>query len=234
MIKLNNIVDINKYDYFKDNYFKDNNILNKKDHSNKCLLIDYFIIIKLIFKKIGLHMNNYFYKNITLYLTTEIEYNFKNIKLYKYYFLYYDYYYISYHLYDFIYKFNLKKNLITAYLKNYLNIINENNFYINSYIYNNYIDNIKILNISFHIYHKNLIFNNTLFKIHFEIPYYLLDNIDIKNFKDFDNFIIQSWENTFGIVMYDYFTSPYIIKHIHFDIFKKIILRLFRHRLLTN
>lgn len=229
MTKLYNIVDVN---YFINKY--NNSYNDSYDHSNKCLLIDYFIIIKLIFNKIGLHMDNHFYKNITLYLTTEIEYNFKNFKLYNYYFTYYDYYYVSYHLYDFIYKFNLKKKLMSAYLKNYLNYVHDDNFYTNVYIYNNHINNLKILNVSFYIYHKNLIFNDTSFKIHFEIPYYLLYNVNIKNFKDFDNFIIRSWENTYGIIMYDYFTSPYIIKHIYFDIFKKIILKLFKCQLLTN
>lgn len=209
-------------------------------NNNKAKIIDYFILIKLIFLKYNVHFYDTFYQEIIEYILPKI-----NINNLMYNTISNTYYCLDY---DDILNFNNKYNIKNKYIKllfknsNFLNEYNnskKNNFnmkidiqYNTSYDYYIRENGVSPLNGIIFIkltFIKDIfyILNYTITNFIYEIPLYMIYEIqNINTFTQFDNIITNIWENNLGFVMYDYIVSDTIKKIIYYEFFKKIILRL--------
>ena len=201
---------------------------------NKLKVIDYIIILKLLIKKLDIEFPNNFYENWVLYLVPIIDFNFyekKNI------FTYCDNNFAN----NLISKYNLKHKLFKVFDKTYISTSYKIDLVNNNYINNNirYIFEFRrdiiegkksiILKINFIDKYPCTIIDKVIHSFLFEIPE---DNLDLLNkkkwtYNEFNNLIIQLWEESQGLIMMDYvyFSSP-MKKIIYFDFFKKILLRI--------
>jgi len=201
---------------------------------NKLKVIDYIIVLKLLIKKLNIEFPNNFYENWVLYLIPVIDFNTYEKRNR---FTYCDNDLAN----NLISKYNLKHKLFKVFDKNFISnscIIDlVNNNYINNnirYIFEFRRDIIEekksiILKIDFIDKYPFTIIDRILHSFLFEIPE---DNLDILNkqkwtYNDFNNLIIQLWEENRGLIMMDYvYSASPMKKIIYFDLFKKILLRI--------
>jgi hypothetical protein len=224
-------------DYFYENKNINNiNIYKHNDYNNnKAKIIDYFILIKLIFYKYYVFLHNDFYKEIIEYLLPIIRFN---NNLYK-------KIYNNYYVYDidnvlnFSNKYNIKDKFVKLLYKN-----NNFNYDINNekykikleiqfntfFDYSNtfgIIESNGIFFIKITFIKEILFFNFPISSFYFDIP--LINVYEIKKinkFTMFDNYMTSIWENNMALIMYNYIISHPIKKIIYYELFKKIILRL--------
>ena len=184
---------------------------------NKCKIIDYIILLKLIMLDKNIYLPNIFYKEWSLYLIPVIKRN-------KFSFIqYYDYCSIK----ELSITYNFKDNIF----KLMDNLYHDKNLYITISCYQKFILNKKILYFeidiikSFDFFIKNLIKYN-LVQYTYEIPFDLFYEIKQNNnwrIRNFNNLIRIIW-NKYN-VMYDYICSDFITRVVYFYFFKKIIIR---------
>ena len=201
---------------------------------NKLKIIDYIIVLKLLIKKINFEFPNNFYEEWVSYLIPYIDLN-SYQKQNK--FTYYDNDLAC----RLVSKYNLKDKLFKVFDKNY----KDNNNLIDL-VNNNYINNditytfefrkdlleqkkLIILKIKFiHKYYGTII-DRVMDSFLFEIPEENLEKLvkDKWTYNEFNNLIIQLWENNKGLIMVDYvYSASPMKKLIYFDMFKKILLRI--------
>ena len=191
------------------------------NNHNKCKVIDYLILLKLILLNKNIYFPNNFYKEWVLYLTPYLKKNNDN-----HYILYYDYCEIS----QFIPRYNIKYNLLNIFNKLY----NFKNIYITVFLRKKKdFDNVSFLVIDINLMRNiNFVINDIIQYIIetfiFEIPEYMINSL--KNiewtFLKFNKLIIKIWEEYFGVVMYQYIYSSYVEKIIYYHFFKKIFVRI--------
>ena len=175
---------------------------------NKSNLIEYMLLLKLIFHNKNIYFPNIFYVDIVKYLIPNFQ--IKN-------------YYNDTLIYNnFIPKYNIKEKLLNILIDNkklYCNI------YLQYKVYNIYdIVQLKIdiYKIQYDIYYLNKI----LFLYEFPIKD-LKDIILINKFITFDKQIIFLYEKYHGLFMCDYIGCNINKKIIYYELFKKIFLRFF-------
>lgn len=196
-------------------------ILNKY---NKCKLIDYLLLIKLIMEERNIYFSNLFYIEIVSYLKPHIlpiynsiinnnQYNYSDLAN------------------NIISKYNIDYSLFgyKIFMKNkpYSLYVNKD-MYIDIYIKKKITNDITIFDIKIHfnLYSFNI---NVIGKIdffHYEIPVISYKNIKYNTFDNFNNDMIDIWSDNFAIFMWDYFTCINDKKIIYYELFKKIIIRL--------
>ena len=202
---------------------------------NKCTMNEYLILLNLLMNKFNIYFNGIFYKEILQYLIPylDIKIHMKKSIIYD---SYYDYCKLDY----FIAKYNIKYNLLRHYIDTYTYTlfsktnVNENtlfsktnvneNTYTYTYIHQTYYNDIKIIYIKiyfFMLYGKIYIFK-------FTIPYNIFNKLyNIKKYKDFNEEMNIIYENNHGCLMDDYIFSNVRKKIVYYELFKKLILRLF-------
>lgn len=199
-------------------------------HHNKTKIIDYLILLKLIFNKYNIYMHNEFYNELIDYIKPIFIFNTTILNENKYFYRYTNTLSIN----DFEKAYNIKHNLLKIFLKYKYTYINFNDIFINIELYyytNNTYKNtnsmtslcLKINFIKTYIY----MINYTISSLSYEIP---LDEINIlknmNNINKFNEYICDIWQNSCGIMMYDYIISNSIKKLLYYDFFKKIICRI--------
>ena len=211
-------------DIKKDNNFRNNETdkeIDKKIYNNKCKLIEYHILINLIFKNKGIHMYNNFIKEITIYLEPNKIY----LDISRFYLPIYDIFYFNQSLIDFINIFNIKNNLLLILLR-----------YKNLEVYSTYIqfywkrfENLTFLCLYIKIYIPSF-FKHDTHNFNFEIPVkYIVNKKNLKkiSYKDFNKIVNMIWSDNNGTVLDDYvFLENNLKKHIYLDFFKKVFLRI--------
>ena len=197
----------------------DNILLSNILDENKCKVIDYLILIKLVIKnKFGykIDFNNIFYQNIITYILPNFRTIFKiNNDILSY--IYYKYIFPINNTFvdicsfdNFVNKYNIKLNI-----KNSLCKLNNNKILKITTVYYK----INIFNINFDI-------QNTC-QIVFEIPFDSINKNFLQfRFKDFNKLMINLY-NINGTLMYDYIIADSQLKLIYYEFFKKIIVKIF-------
>lgn len=173
---------------------------------NKSNIIDYLILLNLIFRNKNMYFHNIFYKEFSKYLIPYID-----IKINDSY-----YEYLKYN--EFITKYNIKNKL--------LNIFKNINF-VKIFIYFDKIDQNKIIIFKIKFLNK-ILFNFEKKVFEFNLPLKLLvplKNIELK-YNIFNINMIELWKNNYGLLMSNYIFSSAIDKIIYYELFKKIILRI--------
>ena len=184
---------------------------------NKCKIIDYIILLKLIMLDKNIYLPNIFYKEWSLYLIPTIKRN--------------KFFYIQYHDYCTLKELSITYNFKDNIFRLMENLYHGKNLYINILCYQKFILNKKILYFeidiikSLHFFIQNLIkFNLALYT--FEIPFELFYEIKQNNnwnIMNFNNLIRIIWNKYNG--MYNYICSDLITRVVYFYFFKKIIIR---------
>jgi len=204
-------------------YSLNNKISMNNNIQNKSKMIDYLILLNLLMNNLNIYFPHNFYKEILLYLIPKIYIKLNLIKN-NFFNIYYDYCNCNY----FIAKYNIKHRLLHIFNKIYLskdkNYIN-NNIYTKITIFNNYYNDIKILDIKIYFINKFIIFDNLINLFEFKLPIdmnYMFKNIkEYNSFNKFNNLCKLIWENNKGLLMDDYIFSNGIKKIIYNDLFKK-------------
>jgi len=227
-----NLINNKLINFVNDQYINNLSTINTNSY-NKCKIIDYFILLKLIFRKNNIHMYDDFFKDLVLYLTPTID----NTFFYE--TITYEYYipkskkYCTYPLKDFINMLNIK-NII-------LHLINDNNhidiYLIDIIIYHKKNDPTNLLYIFLKIYEKGNKYYSFNHCFDFELPQYVLNNKYINAFKnysfeEFDNYIIDIYNNNYGNIMCDYIDSNKLKKDIYFDLFKKLVIKILENEII--
>lgn len=187
-----------------------------KNNDNKCTMLEYIIILKLLMKKKNIDFSNNFYIDWVIYLKPNISNKiFKEVNIKS--------YYESYLLIDFINKYNLKKNLFNLLDKN---IIDNNTYAYLTYTKNKY-NNSNTINIVISIQKYNIFICSKYYLFIFDIPLDYLEKIMKKKmtYNYFHHFSCDIYENNHGVLMSDYIYSSPFQKIIYYDLFKKIIYR---------
>ena len=184
-------------------YYLNNNISINNNIQNKSKMIDYLILLNLLMNKYNVYFPYNFYKEILLFLMPKIDIKINFIKN-NFFNIYYDYCNCNY----FVSKYNIKHHLLHILNKIYLskdnNYIN-NNIYTKITIFNNYYNDIKILDIKIYFINKFIICDNLINLFEFKLPinmHYMFKNI--KEYNSFNDLIKLIWENNKGLLMDDY------------------------------
>ena len=209
-------------------YFLNDTISMNDNIHNKTKIIDCLILLNLWMNKFNIYFPYNFYKELLLYLIPKIDIKLSLLKN-DFFNMYYDYCSCDY----FVAKYNIKHYLLYKINKIYLsknnNYIN-NNIYTKITIFNNYYNDIKILDIKIYFINKYAIFNNLINLFEFKLPIdmdYIFKNIkEYNSFNKFNNLSKLIWENSKGLLMDDYIFSNGLKKIIYYNLFKKIVLRL--------
>ena len=199
--------------YIINSYFNKDIKINQY---NKCSMLEYIIILKLLMKKKNIDFTNNFYIDWVMYLKPNINNKiFKEITIKT--------YYESYLLVDFISKYNLKKNLLNLLDKSII----DNNTYVYLTFTKNKYNGSDIINIVISIQKYNIFICTNYYLFIFDIPLNYLEGIMKKKmtYNYFHNFLCNIYENNHGVLMSDYIYSSIFQKIIYYDLFKKIIYR---------
>lgn len=194
--------------------------MNVNNH-NKCKVIDYLILLKLILLDKNIYFPNIFYKEWVLYLIPHLKKNSDDN-----YILYYDYCQID----QFIPRYNIKYNLSNIFDKLY----NFKDVYISIFFRRKVnFNNISFFTVDINLMQNiNFVINNIIQYIIetfiFEIPESMITSLkDVKwTFLKFNDLIIKIWEEYYGVIMYQYIYSSFVEKIIYYQLFKKIFLRI--------
>jgi len=205
--------------YIINYFFNKNEKINQKN-DNKCPMIEYLIILKLIMNKKNIYFDNNFYIDLMMYLRPRI-----NNKIYKEIIIKKEYksHYESYLLIDFINKYNLKKEIINSIDKN---IIDNNTYVYLTFTKKSYYET-DIINIIISIEKYNIFISTNYYLFVFDIPLSYLEEItgEIITYNFFNNFSLYIYENNHGILMSDYIYSEENKKILYYHLFNKIIYR---------
>lgn len=195
----------------------------KYSFHNKAKIIDYLILLKLIFRKYNIYMYNDFYIELIEYIKPIFIYS-ENNYFYK--------YNNMFTLYEFENSYNIKNKILKLFLtnqyysKNIDNILVYINFYYEKQIYKDSTSIILFFKINF-IKKYFYILNYTITSLFYEIPLIEINNLKkIKNIYLFNEYISNIWQDSCAELMYDYIISNASKKLLYYEIFKKIICRI--------
>ena len=200
------------------NFFFNKDIKSNKEinQDNKCTVMEYIIILKLLIKKRNIDFDNNFYIDWVMYLKPNINHKiFKEINIKT--------HHESYLLEDFINKYNLKKKLFKLLDKS---IIDKNTYVYLTFTKNKY-NNSDVMNIVISIEKYNIFICTNYYLFIYNVPLNYLEEMKVKNitYNNFHNTSCYIYENNHGILMSDYIYSNGSQKILYFDLFKKIIHR---------
>lgn len=176
---------------------------------NKSNVIDYMILLKLIMNNKNIYMPNNFYVEWVSYLIPTID---KKTR-------------IKCKIREIIPRYNIKNNILQLLKR----LQCDENMNVNIYFTNNEHEHIIDENKDIQRLHINIIKNIFLYsvKFTFEIPKKSFSYIKSINwtFHKFNIFMIDIWEEYYGLIMDDYMISTYLKKLIYYIFFKKIFIR---------